>query len=853
MKAFKLSAPLRRRLDTFLLALLVCACPVHTALADVCSVPTFQPARTFTTGTNSVFVTSGDFNGDGKPDLAVAYTDGGISVLLGNGDGTFRAAMNQAVGQSPTFMAVGDFNGDGKPDLAVANYFNPNGSTSTNGSVSVLLGNGDGTFRSALSYSVGTNPVFVAVGDFDGNGKPDLVVANEGSWDGGNYVNSSISVLLGRGDGTFQHAASPGAGVGVSSVAVGDFNGDGKLDLAVSNLGGYDPNVGPQYINGGVSVLLGNGDGTFQKAVNYKAGVQSVGVVVGDFNGDGTRDLAVANLETVFNDFVGGVSVLLGNGDGTFRPVVDLALGRLAAIGVADFNSDGIPDLVVNGEATLAAGPIPTTLLLGNGDGTFRAFQTDTLMNFPEPLIFGPAFTVGDFNGDGKPDVAVASGANISVFVNAGTTSPSPTFAEIAEFPAGFNSSSVVVGDLNGDGKPDLVANDSENNSGNVVVLLGNGDGIFQRGIVSDAGVPTDSLATGDFNGDGKLDVAAGNQGSISILLGKGDGTFQAAVKFATPSARFAVGDFNNDGKSDLAIANYTNSSVSVLLGNGDGTFQAAVEYGAGSGTDSVAVGDFNGDGKPDLAIYNYANSSVSVLLGNGDGTFRSGAQYIAGPNAALFAMADFNEDGKLDLAVCNLGVYDDTTGTYTNSSVSVLLGNGDGTFQAALTTYTTFGFPYNLWLKQVAVGDVNDDGKPDLLAIGPGISVLLGNGDGTFQPAPAFSYYARNAYSVAVADFNGDGRLDFVTIRGTDFFDVTDVWLNTSCSARPSLAIARSSADLTVSWPFPSAGYVLESSTSLSPASWKPAGVVPVNNNGRWEVTTPTTQSESYFRLRKP
>jgi hypothetical protein len=195
--------------------------------------------------------------------------------------------------------------------------------------------------------------------------------------------------------------------------------------------------------------------------------------------------------------------------------------------------------------------------------------------------------------------------------------------------------------------------------------------------------------------------------------------------------------------------------------------------------------------------------------------------------------------------------VYDDTTGTYTNSSVSVLLGNGDGTFQAALTTYTTIRFPYNLRLEQIAVGDVNDDGKPDLLVIGPGISVLLGNGDGTFQPA--FSYYPRNAYSVAVGDFNGDGRLDFVTIRGTDFFDVADVWLNTSCSARPSLAIARSGAALNVSWPFPSAGYVLESSPSLSPATWKPAAAVPVNNNGRWEVNTPTTQNESYFRLRKP
>jgi hypothetical protein len=645
--------------------------------------------------------------------------------------------------------------------------------------------------------------------------------------------------------------------------------------LAVANYGGYDSNTG-DWTNGGVSVLLGMGDGTFQNAVNYDAGVRSAGVAVGDFNGDGIPDLAVANPS---NFDIGTVSVLMGKGDGTFQKAVDLPVGRPSFVAVGDLNGDGIPDLVVSGSGTSHSDPIPITVLLGNGDGTFQPGSFN--LGLPTSAA---VFAVGDFNSDGKSDLAVAYGSTIiAVFVNAGlSASPNPTFAEIADFPVAFDSFAVVVGDFNDDGKPDLVANcpgiNIPNGVGSVVLLLGKGDGTFQRTVYYDAGAPTTSLATGDFNGDGTLDLAAGNAGSydssngrftnssISVLMGKGDGTFLEAVKLAAVSASFAVGDFNNDGKSDLAVCDYTNSSVSVLLGNGDGTFQTAVEYGAGPDVGSVGVGDFNGDGRLDLAISNYTNGSVSVLLGKGDGTFQAAVEYRAGPNAGSVAVADFNLDSKLDLAISNLGVYDLIrprpityelgSDTYTNSSVSVLLGNGDGTFQVPSINYVAMWIPISppliLGLKQVAVGDYNGDGKPDFLVLGRGISVLLGKGDGTFQRA--LSYDARpNGYSVAVADFNGDGRLDFVTIRGAGSSDVASVWLNTSCSAGHNLAIARSGSAFTLSWPFPSSGYVLEASTSLSPATWKAAAAVPVNNNGRWEVTTPANQSQGYFRLRKP
>jgi hypothetical protein len=249
-----------------------------------------------------------------------------VSVLLGNGDGTFQAARSFAAGFGPDSVAVGDFNGDGHLDLAVANYGNPlHGDPS---SVSVLLGNGDGTFQAARSFAAGSGPRSVAVGDFNGDGKLDLVTANYAIdyCYGCTPIESDVRVLLGNGDGTFQAARSFAAGDRPVSVAVGDFNGDGRADLAVADY------------YGGVSVLLGNGDGTFQAARGFAAGTYPSSVAVGDFDGDGLPDLAVANAQS------NTVSVLLGNGDGSFQAARSFAAGiSPQAVAVGDFNGDGLP------------------------------------------------------------------------------------------------------------------------------------------------------------------------------------------------------------------------------------------------------------------------------------------------------------------------------------------------------------------------------------------------------------------------------------------------------------------------------------------------------------------------------
>jgi hypothetical protein len=359
-------------------------------------------------------------------------------------------------------------------------------------------------------------------------------------------------------------------------------------------------------------------------------------------------------------------------------------------------------------------------------------------------------------------DIATASTASVSVvnpspgggasnvaFFEVTPPSSSIALGAPSAFGAGPNPYSVAVGDFNGDGKLDLVVT----NANKVGVLLGNGDGTFRPAVYYGAGSSPTGIAVGDFNGDGKLDLVVANAGSnsVSVRLGNGDGTFQSPMNYGTGSASqplsVVVGDFNGDGKLDLATANFNANSVSILLGNGDGTFGAAVAYNVGSSPRSVAVGDFNRDGNLDLAVANEFSSNVSVLLGNGDGTFQPAVYYSAGINGPYsVAVGDFNGDGKLDLVVVNVGY-----------SVSVLLGDGDGAFQNSVN-YGIGG--EGSW---VVLGDFNGDGKLDLAVANyssNNVSVLLGNGDGTFQAHVEY-LAGETPNQIAAGDFTGSGRLD--------------------------------------------------------------------------------------------
>ena len=352
----------------------------HLEILEPRNLLSFLPAVNYPTGLAPNVVMTADFNGDGNLDFALNDTrNSDIGVYLGNGDGSFQAAQTYATGLTPWSIAVGEFDGDSIPDLVTTNL--------DANTVSVFLGNGDGTFKAKLDFATAARPQDVKVADLNGDGKADLVVSALAT-----SGNSKISVLLGNGDGTFQaHVDTP----------VASYPGF----MTFTSVNGVPTLVVPTYsVTSGVSLFLSNGDGTFQSPTVLNAGIDPTWADTGDFNNDGIPDLAVSNYTTP-----GTVQVLLGNPDGTFQPAVPYTVGNVAeSVAVGDFNGDGNLDLAVANDET------GVTVLLGNGDGTFGSRS-----DYATGQI--PAAAVGDFNGDGFPDLVVANyGSNtVSVLLNA--------------------------------------------------------------------------------------------------------------------------------------------------------------------------------------------------------------------------------------------------------------------------------------------------------------------------------------------------------------------------------------------------------------------------------------------------
>jgi len=536
----------------------------------------------------------GDMNGDGTNDVVVGTTAvspsrGTIAVLLGKGDGTLHEATNTVASINNSKIALGNFNGDVARDVAALDY--------DAGTVMILLGVGNGTLQSNATYNTGINPVSIAVGDFDGDNDSDIAVVNQTS--------HTVSVLLGNGSGSFQ-LTNYDVGVGLTSITAGDFTGDAVPDLAVTQLG----------INGEsieLWMLVGNGDGTFQVAPHYAAGSGPIGVQAGDFNGDGLRDLIVANA------FSTNVSLFLNNGDGTFQAKVDYGVGSAPqSIAIADYNNDGTNDIAVANQLTGSV-----SLRMGKGDGTF--FNLTTV----GPIIVGSTYVVaGRFNSDTNMDVLAIGGLGFSVYMGTGFG----TFAAPVETIGNYLANIVATGHFNNDGNLDFVAGKTGTNE--IAVLLGNGNGTFQPPVTYAAGTNVQSVALADFNGDMRLDIVVANygcntctnpdlitRGSISVLLGNANGTFQPAVHYQVAlrgtMTGVATGDFNGDGKQDVVASDTTLQVASVLLGNGDGTFQSPVHFAIQNLPKSLVAADLDGDGRLDLAAANQAVNSVSVLLNN--------------------------------------------------------------------------------------------------------------------------------------------------------------------------------------------------------------------------------------------
>jgi hypothetical protein len=384
------------------------------------------------------------------------------------------------------------------------------------------------------------------------------------------------------------------------------------------------------------------------------------------------------------------------------------------------------------------------------------------------PLLVSPghealAVATGDFNGDGKLDIGIASQSfQVGVFLGNGNGTFGPA---VEYYVAGrsYGSSSLSAGDVNGDGKPDLLSPGS--------TLLNNGDGSFAAAL---NGPYYMGFALGDFNGDGKLDMAGPDYSNgIGVFLGNGDGTFAPAVDYpeGNGTRAVAVGDFNGDGALDMAVSNNTSNTVSVLLNNGDGTFGAATDFATGTEPYALGVADMDRDGNLDLVVGSGGDEAISVLLGNGDGTFRPKIDSATDGTPGSMAVGDFDGDGWPDIATINEKPHLPTT-------IGVLLNQRNGSWSQVTGYCPTPESPH-----EIALGDFNGDGRPDLVLVGMfgGADVMLNAGDGRFTTREMISTGGAQPGWVTIADLNNDGRPDLVVSTlsqdGTD--DTLSVYVN--------------------------------------------------------------------------
>lgn len=576
-------------------------------------------------------------------------------------------------------LRTGTFDGDGFDDVVVAGR---------NGAVEVFLSNGDGTFATPVSYAVGSGPIHdVVVADFNGDGNLDIAATSSSPF--------LIGILMGVGDGTFSTVQTYPTAQQPFNLAVEDFNDDGILDLAVTNQSAT------------VSIYLGNGsggigDGTFGTPTSFAASSSPRRIETGDFNGDGIVDL-------ISKDSASGLTIQLGNGDGTFPsaiPTLDIGANFYTSKVTGDFNGDGIPDYAISSWRS----PAVIRIYSGNGSGGIGDGTVAPAVAFPVGTPRDMA--LGDFNGDGVLDIAVASGGTtngVSILLGTSTLGiPDGGFSAATVYPGGgTNPFGVVTADFNGDGILDVAL--ANRDSDTVTVLLGTGtggvgDGGFGAPVSYDVLEQPVKIVAADFNANGIIDLATANElsNNVGIMLGVGDGTFGATTYFATGTGpdKITFGDFNGNGIIDLLTTNDT--TISILLGQdtagvANGTFAAPVHYTVPSTPNETIVGDFNGDLILDVAVA--TASSVLVFLGNGDGTLASPIAYSSIGDLRGLVAVDFDGDGVLDIAassasnfmaIRNAGFQDITPPTSSATGPSGSLTQASPVFDVTFTSDDT-------------------------------------------------------------------------------------------------------------------------------------------------------------------
>jgi len=670
----------------------------------------FEPGMRIKTGSNVESVLAGDFNGDGESDV-VAVQDGRILALLGRGDGTFSEPVETPLeGKVLRSAAVAEFDQDGIQDLAVASVMS--------GTVEILLGRGDGAFSLRSSLAVGERPISVATGDFNGDGRADLATVNMESHD--------VSVLYGREQGRFsderrvhlEHKGYHPQGVfNAHLVVAGALNGDGRADLVVSH---QDAAV--------VSVLLGSANEVLVLVGEYGVGSFPLSPKIEDVDGDGSTDIFVGSYAS--ND----VSVFLGDGEGNFSPrrKSGVCEGPGAAI-TGRFDADSPLDVAVACRNSKAV-----SVFHGNGDGTFGpALQkVQNALKDVEPSV--EALTAGEFDRDRGADLALATSFTNQIIVMHDFVDGAPRGQ--MKYEVGWNPTSLTVGRFNMDRHQDLA------------VAVRNWD------------PRTDGPIEGTIGGRREPPVPP--RGEVVILVGRGDGLFDAAARVAVGyrPADVKAADLNGDGLDDLVVANQGEPRInalgylSVILASVDGTFGPERHLFEGAAFSAVAISDFNVDGHPDLVVATsggdrQGSGTVAVRFGAGDGSFGEATILDSAWWGGCLAVGDLDADGSPDLVETNTGSLG--RGPYVDGSTAIFFSRPGGTF--ARSEAIQAGPPLC-----VEVNDFNADRRPDLAVLNWSheVSILLGAPGGSFLPRVRFSSAGPIQRFVA-ADLDGDGHAD--------------------------------------------------------------------------------------------
>ncbi|CAF1191220.1 unnamed protein product [Rotaria sordida] len=702
----------------------------------------FANQETYSTGSapQPYSVTVGNFNDDNYIDIVIVNSGSdNLDILFNSGNGTFKTQVTYSLGTNsyPRYVIAGDVNKDYYLDIVTVN--------SKNNSISVLLGYGNRTFDIPRMYSTGENsyPLAVAMGDFNNDNRSDLVIANAGT--------DTIGVLLGFNYTSFQsgNTYSSNNTQGPQKIITCDFNNDKYLDVAVTF--SSSNNIG---------ILLGYGNASFGTMMTYSTGTNSTpqSLAVYDFNNDGQLDIVVANSGT---DDIG---ILLGYGNGSFSSMIRYSTGKHsgpAAVVLTDINNDGRIDIVVANYATDNIG-----ILLGRDNLTFNTIVTYSTGDNSLPI----SVDVSDFDNDGQMDIVVANHGTSSITIFLGYENG--RFTTQVNYSTGYQSwpSWITIGDFNRDNRLDIATSNFNLNS--VGIFLGYGNGAFTPATIFSTGHGSapQHVEARDFNNDGILDIAVANYGSnnIVVLFGVGDGSFLLGTPYQTGPGSgpwgLVIGDFDNDTKLDIAVANHESNNIYIVLGYGQELYGSVTLYSMDFGSQpySVAIGDLNNDGQSDIVVANYGTDNVGIALGRSHGVFDIIRTYSTGVGSAPYsvAIADFNNDNRLDIVVSNSET----------DNIAILLGSGNGTF-VTRATYSTGALsrPYT-----VAIADFNNDHIPDIAIANSGtnnIFLLYGYGNGLFGNETIYTLgYGYLPYSLAIQDFNQDGWMGIaIACYGTD------------------------------------------------------------------------------------